>query len=213
MDKKPKGLRERKRKEREERILQAAEKLFGTRGFDEATIAAIAEAADVGIGTVYNYYASKEILLIAALKARLMMTAPDLFHEPGTPEGDNILYLMEPALGFMGLVDLYSKELWFQFMAAIYGARHSLNSPVFELDWMLMENTMKRVMILQQTGFIRPDVDPEQSAMVLFASVFMRFQMYVMEPEMNVDTLKNLLIQDARLVLVGIKGREEKDTI
>lgn len=212
MDKRPEGRRERKRKEMEDRILKAAETLFVRQGFDETTVAVIAEAADVGIGTVYNYYSSKEVLLIAALKARLLMTAPDLFHEPGIPEGGKIRYLMGPALGFIGLVDLYSKKLWFQFMAAIYGAGHMLDSPMFELDWMLMENTMKRVIILQQTGFIRSDADPDQAATVLFASVFMRFQMYVMEPESDVDTLKDLLIQDAELILTGIENRSGKET-
>ena len=210
-EKVPKGRRERKKREMKERILKAAEKLFAHEGFDKTTIAAIAEVADVGVGTAYNYYSSKDILLIAALKARLLETAPDLFQNPGPPARDRVRYLMEPALGFMGLVGLYSKELWFQFMAAIYGAGHTLDSPVFELDWMLMENTRKRVVILQQAGFIRPDVDSEQAAMVLFASVFMRFQMYVMEPEMNVDTLKNLLIQDAELVLAGIQKQEGRD--
>ena len=166
----------------------------------------------MGTGTVYNYYSSKEILLIVALKAQFLVTAPDLFHEPGAPKDDKIRYLMEPALGFMGLVDLFSKELWFQFLAATYGARHTLDSPVFELDWMLIENTAKRVSILQKTGFIRKDVDSEQAAILLFATVFMRFQMYVMESEMNVETLNNLLIQDAGLVLVGIQERDGRDS-
>lgn len=208
MNKQPKGRRKRKKEETEARILKSAEKLFSEQGFDQTTIASIAEAADVGTGTVYNYYPSKEILLIAALKARLLVTAPDLFHEPGAPKSDKIGYLMEPALGFMGLVDLFSKELWFQFLAGTYGAGPRLDSPVFELDWMLIENTAKRVSILREAGFIRQDVNPEQAAILVFSIVFMRFQMYVMEPEMDVKTLINLLIQDAELVLVGIQDRE-----
>ncbi len=212
MNKQPKGRRKRKKEATEARILEAAEALFSEQGFDQTTIAAIAEAADVGTGTVYNYYPSKEVLLIAALRARLLVTAPDLFQEPGAPKGDKIRYLMEPALGFMGLVDLFSKELWFQFFAATYGAGPTLDSPVFELDWMLIENTAKRILILQEAGSIRKDVNPEQAAILIFSIMFMRFQMYVMEPEMDVETLKNLLIQDAELVMVGIQQREGRDS-
>ncbi|HEY3381981.1 MAG TPA: TetR/AcrR family transcriptional regulator [Vicinamibacterales bacterium] len=48
-------------------ILQAAGHVFAERGFDQATIAAIAEAAGVGKGTVYLYYRSKREVYWAAL--------------------------------------------------------------------------------------------------------------------------------------------------
>lgn len=54
------GLRERKKRSTRERILQAAVSLFSERGIEAATVDEIAARAEVGKGTVYNYFAAKE---------------------------------------------------------------------------------------------------------------------------------------------------------
>lgn len=47
------------------RLLDAAKVLFRDRGFAEATIRDIAQAAGMAAGTVFNYFASKEELAVA----------------------------------------------------------------------------------------------------------------------------------------------------
>ena len=54
------GRRERKRTETRERIFRAALRLFAERGFTATTIEDITQAADVGKGTFFNYFPSKE---------------------------------------------------------------------------------------------------------------------------------------------------------
>jgi AcrR family transcriptional regulator len=60
--------RERKKAERKERIFNAAIEVFAEKGFRNATIKDIAEIADVGEGTIYSYYASKDDLLMAIIE-------------------------------------------------------------------------------------------------------------------------------------------------
>jgi AcrR family transcriptional regulator len=50
--------------ERRKQILQAAIAVFAEKGFDRATIADVARAAGVAEGSIYNYFKSKEDLLI-----------------------------------------------------------------------------------------------------------------------------------------------------
>lgn len=57
------GRRERKRSETRQRIFRAAMKLFAERGFFATTVEDITEAADVGKGTFFNYFPSKEHVL------------------------------------------------------------------------------------------------------------------------------------------------------
>ncbi|SEC33268.1 TetR/AcrR family transcriptional regulator [Streptomyces sp. KS_5] len=56
------GLRERKKRETRQRISDIATGLFLEHGFVTVTIAEVAEAADVSVNTVYNYFPAKEDL-------------------------------------------------------------------------------------------------------------------------------------------------------
>lgn len=58
------GLRERKKRQTRQRISDIATGLFLERGFAAVTIAEIAEAADVSVNTVYNYFPAKEDLFL-----------------------------------------------------------------------------------------------------------------------------------------------------
>ncbi len=57
------GRRERRRAEIRERLFRAALTLFAERGFLETTVEDITEAADVGKGTFFNYFQTKEHVL------------------------------------------------------------------------------------------------------------------------------------------------------
>ena len=55
--------RERKKIHSKRVILEAAVKCFGKKGFQDTSIAEIMNEADLGIGTFYNYFESKEDIL------------------------------------------------------------------------------------------------------------------------------------------------------
>jgi AcrR family transcriptional regulator len=57
------GLRERKKQQTRETIARVALQLFAKRGYDQTTLAEIAEAADVSTRTIFAYYQSKEDIL------------------------------------------------------------------------------------------------------------------------------------------------------
>lgn len=56
----PEGRRERHRRETFERLVKAAREIMFSRGFNDITVQDITDAADVGKGTFFNYFRSKE---------------------------------------------------------------------------------------------------------------------------------------------------------
>ena len=81
------GRRERKKLEHRDRIVEAALKLFDLRGFDATSIANIMEEADLGTGTFYNYFKSKEDVVGFLLSDRLEKIRREiegLLQAPGT---------------------------------------------------------------------------------------------------------------------------------
>jgi AcrR family transcriptional regulator len=67
----PGDRRERRSAEIRERLFRAALKLFAEKGFTETTVEDITNAADVGKGTFFNYFPSKEHILIAFSEMQL----------------------------------------------------------------------------------------------------------------------------------------------
>lgn len=59
----PPGRRERRKAETREKLFRTAMRLFAERGFSETTTEDITEAADVGLGTFFNYFPSKHHVL------------------------------------------------------------------------------------------------------------------------------------------------------
>jgi AcrR family transcriptional regulator len=59
------GRRQRRREETAQRILSSAVRLFEQRGYSTTTVEQITEAADVAKGTFFNYFPTKEHLLLS----------------------------------------------------------------------------------------------------------------------------------------------------
>ncbi len=77
------GLRERKKQQTREKIARVALKLFAERGYDETTLADIAEAADVSPRTIFAYYEGKEDILFCEEGAFIDRLKQTLDEPPG----------------------------------------------------------------------------------------------------------------------------------
>lgn len=72
------GRRERKKLQSRKAILDAAVEQFSQKGFKETSVADIMNAADLGIGTFYNYFQSKEEILVQLIQQMVKEVADAL---------------------------------------------------------------------------------------------------------------------------------------
>ncbi len=79
---------ERKKRRNRERLIRAAYDLVADKGIDATTMQDITERADVGLGTAYNYFPSKDMLVTAAIEqgmeglARRIRMVTETFDDP-----------------------------------------------------------------------------------------------------------------------------------
>lgn len=82
-------LRERKKQATRARIIDVALRMFGQRGFESPTVEEIAAAAEVGKGTIYNYFRTKEEIVVAFMvdvEKRVQEQARRFARAEGEPE-------------------------------------------------------------------------------------------------------------------------------
>ena len=79
--------RQRRSADIRERLFHAALKLFAERGFAETTVEDITNAADVGKGTFFNYFPSKDHILLAFGEMQLgkLQEAINIAHKTNEP--------------------------------------------------------------------------------------------------------------------------------
>jgi AcrR family transcriptional regulator len=87
------GLRARKKRETRDALTRAALELFVERGYDETTLAEIADAAGVSTRTIFAYFPSKEDILFSTIEAMRDALACALAERP--PGTDALTALRE----------------------------------------------------------------------------------------------------------------------
>lgn len=151
--------RERRRAETRERLFRAALELFARRGFLETTVEDITESADVGKGTFFNYFPTKEHVLATFGTQRLAEIELGLAR---ARKGSVLPVLQQLATGLAG----QSRESP-ALLRAIYSAHASCEPVRAELQKRLKvgRQLLARIFQLaQERGEIRRDLPASELA-------------------------------------------------
>jgi AcrR family transcriptional regulator len=155
----PAGRRERHRTEIRERLFRSALRLFAERGFMETTVEDITEAADVGKGTFFNYFRTKEHVLATFGAERLAAIERALEH---AQKGPVMPVLRELAADLAGHTTENAALL-----RAIYAAHASCAPVRAELHKRLQRGRRllaEIFLIAQQRGEMRSDISAAEMA-------------------------------------------------
>lgn len=87
--------REEKKRVTEENIIDAAYQLFSTKGYDLTTVAGITELAGVAKGTFFNYFRTKDEVLIRIQKALFFNELTQISERAEAPFTPKILTLVK----------------------------------------------------------------------------------------------------------------------
>ncbi len=110
--------RERNKRNKQERISRAARRLFGRKGFERTTTREIADAADIGAGTLFLYAGTKEDLLVSIFRDEFDRIVERAFATvPATSLLEQTLHVFGELIAYHerdpGLARVFVKELPF----------------------------------------------------------------------------------------------------
>ncbi len=100
----PEGRVARRQRRNREALIDAARTIMTDKGVDAATMLEIAQRADVGAGTVYNYFKSKDDLAIAVLETLMhdlalkIQAVTDTFDDPAQVYAYGIRTVLDTAI-------------------------------------------------------------------------------------------------------------------
>jgi AcrR family transcriptional regulator len=171
------GIAERKEREKLQRrrdIIDAAEKVFFSRGFESATMDEIAEMAELSKGTLYLYFRSKEDLQFA-----IFMRGSDILMKMMKEN------LSTESTGYQGLLELadsfinFSREYEDYFSLFMYyesSRMDSLNIDQDQLQVYLKEDSPLALVTHQvirgiQDGSLRDDLSAEVFSATLWSQM------------------------------------------
>ena len=164
------SLRERKKTAKQERILEAATRLFAEKGYEAVTTAEIAEAAEVGVGTLFRYAGSKAELLVAVMNSRFAEGIEAGLSEAteGRAMAESIIVILRP---FVEESMTHPENMLAYEREALFGSvehREKTTSSVSRVEQAILQ-----VLLLHQAKPRDPSADLEGIAHTIYAVLYL----------------------------------------
>ena len=196
------GIRQKKRAKTQAAILRAAEFLITRKGFEHTSIEDIAGRAEVGVGTVYNYFGSKNALLLALMQRDtedLLKDGEAVLAQPAKkPEAALAKLFWTYARGFLGR---YDRRLLREVFAAAFHQPEELGRELTRLDYQLMGQVGGLIQKFQREGILKETLPLEQAALVLYGAFAVTVIMYLEYAEMPLELVREQMAKSIELIL------------
>lgn len=189
------GIAERRQREREQRsqdIVDAAEEVFFSKGYEGATMDEIAETAELSKGTLYLYYKTKEELYFAIAmrgNAILRKMALESVHEEMTGL-QKIMAMTQAYFQFYEERRPYFDALHFMDTSTITREEMDERHEAFERSEGALQLLRDLVAQGVEDGSIRPDVDPVRQALLIWGQALGVIQILISKECMIADVFE-----------------------
>jgi AcrR family transcriptional regulator len=159
LDGRAESRRDRRIQKKREAILAAATRVFAQEGFASATTKDIADAADMGESTLYDYFVSKRDILLAIMRQNHAIFDA-MLQEAGTlPDRAALIALTDRCLEFTFSRMFFSRTLFFE----AWTDEEVLNDHVWPRLRQVRDTIAEFIAAQIQAKKLRP-VDPELAA-------------------------------------------------
>lgn len=197
------NLRETKKQQTKEQILEAAQEIFMTLGYEKTTIAQIASRANIANGTFYNYFVSKAELflyLIFAHPDELEDKANAILNNPSEDVLETLIALCNVYLDAMqNFGKRFGKEIIAVFASNIDEHRNTMREFI-NLDFQFIEQVSHLLAFYQQKGILINRFDAKDAAECIYGIFVVQMIMYFFEEEQTFEVTKNKIIRQIKFL-------------
>jgi AcrR family transcriptional regulator len=205
----PPGLRQRQKRERERRIVKAAERLFAKKGFAEVAMEDVAARAGLAVGTIYNYFPSKSALLLAIVRREsesLLARGRKILDDP--PD--------DPVAAATAFTEIFledftreDRRLWRELFGAAIGDPAVVGKRLFEGDAKLVSQLASLLEQYRGNGVLASDIEPLPAATVLYGVCFTWMTAYLMNDQISAEMARYEIRRGTAIAMRGLFPRAD----
>lgn len=196
------GVREAKKKELHEKILKAAKELFLEEEFDQVTMSKIAKRAGVGLGTAYNYYASKEELYLVAGGTAYILGAEAVMENMASSV-EELVFILVDEIKKMTRIEKSSWRVSLSSLTKAAEKKPSFFLELVKIDYLFIEKIKKNIVNLQAEGCVKSDISVSLLVELIYDAIFTSLLFYFYNEEETVEELSSKL-SDKLLMLLKV---------
>ncbi len=203
----PTGRRERQKQDRERRIVSAARRLFDRRGFMNTSMEEVAARAGLAVGTLYNYFPSKEQLLFAISRIdteHLLKIGERILAGPPDDPAEAIVTLTEVMV--QGIT-AGERRLWRELFVASIAAPDTLGARMFALDMRLIAQLTAMIDLLKARGTVDASVDSARAAGLFYGICLTWVIAFATRDDLTIETMRAEISESVRITIHGILPR------
>jgi AcrR family transcriptional regulator len=205
----PGGRRQRQKVDRERRIVAAARRLFDRKGFAETSMGEVAARAGLAVGTLYNYFPSKEQLLLAISRSdteQLVKIGERVLADPPDDPVEAIVTFTEVMVHG---ITAGERRLWRELFVASIAAPETLGARMFALDMRLIAQLSAMIDRLKERGMVDASVDSSRAAGLFYGICLTWAIAFATRADVTIETMRAEIAESVRVTIQGILPRND----
>ncbi len=208
-----KGLRERKKQERRQRIFSSAVELFNSKGFSNTSMQDLADKSDLAVGTLYNYFNSKNDLLLEIIQDEMEDSLQDSiqslsnldFQKKGIEE-----ILKEVAVNIISIPLIFNKETLQEIFIAILHSKQDTEKGIM-LDLELLDVIADLLDQMKKEKLVSQRFNSESISQAFYSLIITQMMFYLYNLNMSAEELISNTKLSIEMIYYGIIKQNKGD--
>lgn len=197
--------REQKKQQTFDAIVSAASVSFRSVGYHGTTIEVIAVDAGVSAGTVYNYFGTKNAILLAVVTRDTEHALADAGNAIDLSPGDPVEVLMPLILVYVDAMTALGRDVLKELFRAGFDPTESVvMADLVSLDERSILHFGEAFALLQAHDLASDKAEPESAAILIYSVMAVATLMFVSMPEFSAEDVETMIRSQLALAFGGI---------